>query len=232
MYFDEKYVMSLPEDALAAIFRILEDFHDRYRSFPAGSDDEYDLVKEVSALLSAYVDREGLKYNVPTPTGDRQQDIKDILHFVDTHKKSLKTQITKLGFEQNQQRFRLMLGSTFHYELSEGDLSRVQRLTNEMRDLIAASDKLRPAHKQRVLNRLEKLQSELNKKVSDFDRFYGTLIELSITARVIGENCKPIVDRIRELASIVWPAQARAFDLPSNTPFKLPGESLDEDEKS
>jgi len=229
MYFDENYVMSLPDSSLAAILRILEDFSLQYKQLPAGDDTEYELVKEVCALLSAYVDREGIKYSVPTPTGDRQQDIKNTLEFVGTQKKVLRTQVTKLGFEQSQQVYRLMLGRGFHYELSEGDLARVQRLINELRDLITASGKLEPAHKQRVLNRLEKLQSELNKRVSDFDRFYGTLIELSIAARIIGENCKPIVDRIRELAGIVWPVQARAFDLPSNTPFRLPGETKDEE---
>ena len=230
MYFDEKYIMSLPANPLAAIFRILDDFSAQYQAYPSGSEDEYELAKEVCSLLSAYVDREGIEYQVPVPTGDRQQDIKNVLQFVGTHRKSLQAEITKLGFEQSQQMYRLMLGTTFRYDFSEGDLARVQKLINEVRDLITASSRLEPRHKQRVLGRLEKLQSELNKRVSDFDRFYGTLIELSIAARIIGENCRPLVDRIRELADIVWPVQARAFDLPSNTPFRLPGEIKDGEE--
>lgn len=88
-----------------------------------------------------------------------------------------------------------------------------------MRQIISKTDNLAKSHKSRLLNRLEKLQSELHKSVSDLDRFWGLLIDASIVLKKVGENAKPIVDRVREIVDIIWRVQIRAEELPSNTPF-------------
>jgi hypothetical protein len=62
--------------------------------------------------------------------------------------------------------------------------------------------------------------SELHKKVSDLDRFWGLIGDAGVVVGKLGENAKPIVDRIREIADIVWQTQSRAEELPSGT--KLP----------
>ena len=93
--------------------------------------------------------------------------------------------------------------------------------------MISATDEIAPDHKQRLLKKLEKFQSEFHKKVSDVDRFGGFLLEVSAAIGQAGENVKPVVDRIRELVGIIWPVMARTYDLPSNLPFKLLGRSED-----
>lgn len=69
-------------------------------------------------------------------------------------------------------------------------------------------------HKRRLLKRLEKLQSELHKRISDLDRFWGLIGDAGVMLRKLGNDAKPIVDRITELANIIWRAQSRAEGLP------------------
>lgn len=105
----------------------------------------------------------------------------------------------------------------FHYEFAEGDIQTVQSLLNDLRDLITASEGLEDEHKQRILTRLEKLQSELHKKVSDLDRFWGLVGDAGVMAKKLGNDAKPIVDRIKELSNIVWKTQSKAEELPDDS---------------
>lgn len=76
--------------------------------------------------------------------------------------------------DQNRERFTALLGQQFHYFLSDADLARIQTLVNELRDEISRSTKLAEDHRKRLLSRLERLQRELHKRISDLDRFYGS----------------------------------------------------------
>jgi hypothetical protein len=117
--------------------------------------------------------------------------------------------------ERLASRFRVGLGVKFAYEFSQGDLDRIQSLLNELRSLVSASEKFKPEHQQRILSRLETLQRELHKKVSDLDRFWGLVGDAGVMLAKLGNDAKPIVDRVREIADIVWNTQGRAEELPS-----------------
>jgi hypothetical protein len=67
-----------------------------------------------------------------------------------------------------------------------------------------------------LLSRLEKLQSELHKRVSDLDRFWGLVGDAGVVLGKLGTDAKPIVDRVREIAQITWKTQSRTEELPSN----------------
>ncbi|WP_275545184.1 hypothetical protein [Pseudomonas sp. Marseille-Q0931] len=121
-------------------------------------------------------------------------------------------------FDANRNHFRSMFGNIFSYEFSQGDVERVQLLINELRVQISSAD-LEDGHKQRLLARLEKLQSELHKKISDLDRFWGLVGDAGVVVGKLGSDAKPIVDRIKEVADIVWRTQSRAEELPSGSEF-------------
>ena len=108
--------------------------------------------------------------------------------------------------------------SSFAYEFADDDLKRMQTLINELRDLVANSKYLEEDHRTRLIKRLEALQAELYKKVSDLDRFWGLVGDAGVALAKLGENAKPIVDRIREIASITWRTQKKAEQLPDETP--------------
>lgn len=136
--------------------------------------------------------------------------------------------------QQLEARFNRGITKSFGYEFTEGDFKRLQLLVNQLRDLIPSCAELDDAHKRRLLKRLERLQGELHKKVSDLDQLYCMAIETSVVARKIGENAKPLVAIAKELMGISWRTQAHGESLPSGTePPKLnaaPDESDDASE--
>lgn len=76
-------------------------------------------------------------------------------------------------------------------------------------------------HKDRVLKRLEALQREVHKKMSNLDKLWSLVGDAGVALGKFGSDAKPFVDRIREIAQIVWRTQARAEELPSGTPLPL-----------
>lgn len=74
-----------------------------------------------------------------------------------------------------------------------------------------------------ILKRLENLQSELHKRVSDLDRFWGLVGDAGVVLGKLGKDAKPIVDRVREVAEIAWKTQARTEELPSSSPNPMLG---------
>lgn len=105
----------------------------------------------------------------------------------------------------------------FLYRFSDGDITRIQELLNELRDMISTSSDFVAKHKERLLTRLENLQKELHKKMSSLDKFWGLVGDAGVVIGKFGRDAKPMVDRIREITQIIWSIQARAEELPSNT---------------
>ena len=132
-------------------------------------------------------------------------------------KSKVKLKLTTESNEFAKEQYDVLFDNVFSYEFTEGDLKKVQTLINELRDEIAISELFTAEHKQRLLNKLEKMQSELHKKVSDLDRFWGLIGEAGIVIGKFGNDAKPIVDRIRELADIAWRTQASSEQLPSGS---------------
>lgn len=122
----------------------------------------------------------------------------------------------------------LRLGKGFSYEFTQGDVDRIQALINETRDWLIATEVFTAEHRDRILKRLEALQRELHKKMSDLDKFWGLLGDAGVALGKFGADAKPFVDRIRELLQIAGRTQSRAEELPSGTPIpqvKWDGES-------
>ncbi len=118
-------------------------------------------------------------------------------------------------------KFKTLLGvnNDFSYEFSESDLNTIQETLHRLRKLISEADYFSEEHQQRLLSRLEKLQSEMHKKISDLDRFWGLIGDAGIMLGKFGEQAKPIIDRIRDVADIVWQTQSRTEKLPNNAKF-------------
>ena len=105
----------------------------------------------------------------------------------------------------------------------------MQALINDLRGTIAANGSLVAEHKARLLKRLESLQAELHKKISDLDKFWGLIGDAGVVLGKLGNDAKPIVDRIRDIADIVWQTQSRAEELPSGTNIPQIGQGRAED---
>ncbi len=113
------------------------------------------------------------------------------------------------------------LNKGFYYEFTSGDIERIQEIINELREEISNNPSFEPEHKQRLLKRLEILQSELHKKMSDLDRFWGLIGDAGVAIGKFGMDAKPIVDRLKEITSFAWKAQAHREELSSDSAFPV-----------
>jgi len=83
--------------------------------------------------------------------------------------KILENEKNKNLIKNAQVRFSSKFGNSFSYEFSENDFKEIQICINDLRGLISKSKLIEENHKQRLLKRLERLQSELHKRMSDLD---------------------------------------------------------------
>lgn len=228
MYFDDDFIKSLPDDPYSAIGKICKKYQTLYSSF-SDQKNLYPLIVEFYGLIDAYAEAFALEISMPEFEGDFSDDTKNAENFVEYLSSKVSREMGQNTFERFRDIFSVKLSKVFHYEFSEGDLEKIQGLLNELRTLISKSKDLGEDHKSRLLRRLEKLQSELHKKVSDLDRFWGFFIDASIVVGQMGENAKPMIDLIQKIVRIIWPTQTRAYELPSDLPFKLLGQSQEDD---
>lgn len=115
-------------------------------------------------------------------------------------------------------------------EFTDGDFNRLQELINEMREIATQTEELGERHRRRILERLEKLQAEVHKRVTKIDEAWLLLPEIGLALGRFGKNAAPMWDRLNETLRIVAGAEARRAELPSSyePPF-LPKPELDED---
>jgi hypothetical protein len=227
--FDEAFIENLPDDPALAGKKICDEFNKFIESLPQGQEsDYYEEYLKALAMLLAYSEAHGVVLDFPPLDSNIETNINKITEFIFESRGAFYHKLTVGTLDQYRKTFERKFGKGFLYEFSDGDLKRIQLLINELKEMVSETKDLDDDHKLRLLKRLEKLQSELFKKVSDLDRFWGLLIDGTIVLKKVGENAKPIIDRIQEIAKIIWGAQIRAEELPSNIQLELP--SVDKDD--
>ena len=93
--------------------------------------------------------------------------------------------------EEKKRDFAALLGSAFNFRLSHADTERIQVLINELRDLIGKDERFEEDHRRRLLTRLEDLQRELHRRLSNLDRFYGLIGDAGVLLGKFGRDAKP-----------------------------------------
>ena len=226
--FDDDFIQSLPADRIQAAHALCQRFWEIDRSMsPIKRIHHHEMYLESIGAFEAFCEAVGLPYEPPRMGGNREQNIESIQHFFHHVLEHINEQITNVTLTSARARFRMKFGVAFVYEFSDGDLARIQTLVNELRNLLMKSEVFEAEHKERVLNKLESLQSEIHKKVPSLDKFWGLIGEAGVALGKFGKDAKPFVDRIREIAQIVWRTQARAEELPSGTTLPLLTEGKD-----
>ena len=219
----EDIVEKIAEEPISGVLSLTYYVQTRLDEGQDWSEKDYELLLEALALLHASNEAGLISLPMPVPaiSGVASQDCPLIYQLLDRTRDAYKLQAEKQKYEAAKTKFSVLLGAAHYYEFSQGDLERIQQLINELREKISASTFIEPDHKQRLLGRLERLQRELHKKVSSLDQFWGLIGEAGIVIGKFGTDAKPIVDRIREIAQIVWTTQARMEELPSSSPFPV-----------
>jgi hypothetical protein len=190
---------------------------------------KYQIVVEIVAEIIANVEEEPyfnhLNFpSLPNVGHNNTENLKEFIRYVAFVREAIQPLIDdEVGSNRRNQFLsaidnkRKILDKGFFYEFTDGDLKRIQTIINELREQIRESDLFEEDHRRRLLRRLETLQSEMHKKMSDVDRIWGLVGDAGIAIGKFGKDAKPFVDRIRELSQIAWKTQARAEELPSSS---------------
>ena len=217
----DKFISNIPKDFVEGVKYITESFSAFHQQLPEDDEVSYYLSYiEYWSLLSSYLTSNGYTFESIELAQSKKSDIKNIAGFFNTISSEFEQKYTNQLITTSKEKYDLLFGNVFLYEFSDGDIKIIQNLINELRDIVTSSELFSAEHKERILRKLEKMQSELHKKVSNLDRFWGLIGDAGVVIGKFGNDAKPIVDRIKEIADIVWRTQARSEELPSGT--KIP----------
>jgi hypothetical protein len=236
MLFTDEFIFGIVEKPIESIIEVCKvSFQLRKgKSYAQLSIEDHDVLLECYALIQSIFE-DDLLVPITRPisfTGDRTNDSKKIIDYIATIYKHFTAQETNLRVQSLSSKFKTKLGSGFTYEFTQGDIDRIQALINELREQISKSDFIEESHKSRLLKRLEHLQAEMHKRMSDLDKFWGLVGDAGVAIGKFGKDAKPIVDRIKEITDIIWRTQSKAEELPSSieNPM-LPSSSTETDEE-
>ncbi|MBV1789031.1 hypothetical protein KQ940_13315 [Marinobacterium sp. D7] len=222
MFFEEEFVIWADENPIEGIVEISKKAISMIEEGPDSegwNEQELELVWEAVGLIKMIAEDNEIDLGFitsPKISGDISENCRSAMEFIRSIRDHYIKDVMSAKLESLQSNYKHILRKRFAYEFSEGDLNRIQSIINELRENLTTCS-LSDEHKRRLMIRLENLQSELHKRVSDMDRFYGLLGDAGVVLGKLGTEAKPLVDRIKELASIVWNTQARAEELPSGT---------------
>lgn len=210
-------------NGLATLTRLFNE--SSFNSLLENIDSIIDITASIFAIISSSDELDEVFHLGSPPISHNNKDTtQSCLVFIGETKRTIQPYIEQSKQQQNLQRFhkavdnkKIELGAGFYYEFTEGDIKRIQTLVNELREQISNSTLFEDDHKNRLLKRLETLQSEMHKKMSDVDKLWGLVGDAGIALGKFGKDAKPLVDRVKELTQITWRTQSRAEELPSGS---------------
>jgi hypothetical protein len=152
---------------------------------------------------------------------DPQNSLNTVLNVLTAYRQENLERVARSQSEEAIKRgeewFAMQSGELFCYEFSEPEIEEIQEHLNVLRELIAGATELKEEHKLRLFRRLDQLRSELNKKVSDLDRFWGLIGDVRIVVQKIkgdSDRVDKTLRRVWLIAKIVFAAQQIAHQLP------------------
>lgn len=220
--FRDDFIETLPEGGIEAIAAVCEEFIKEDRRLGAEQRlKNFEKYIEAVAMIEMLSSSKEISLNIPKLSTKDESYLNTIVRFFFDTAEEFKEKKTNLTLEKAREKYRLKFEVGFLYQFSDGDLSRIQNLINELRNSISTSNIFEENHKERLLKRLESLQKTLHKKMSNLDSFWGLIGDAGVTLGKFGTNAKPFVDRIREITQIIWRTQARSEELPSGAEFPL-----------
>lgn len=233
MFFSDEFLATVADDPLAATVLIcktaIAEVQQQMMDGSGWECPQEEVLFEALGLLTAIHEGGllGMGVGFPRIDGNVEENCSKIYQFLQTLQDEKKKDLASVDLSRIKNRFATLLGTQFSYEFSAADISRIQSLITELREQLTTSELFEEKHRSRLLSRLEKLQAELHKRVSDLDKFWGLIGDAGVAVGKFGTNAKPFVDRIVEISQIVWNTQARAEELPSNTPLPLLANPID-----
>ncbi len=239
--FDEKFIAALPPDPLDAALRICERFNAFNIELKSTQNKEpfFEDYLQAFAFAEIYIDVHKMEHpaipKIDYEVGADWKNIAPIINFFNKWESLIKTKITERktlhSYEAAKNRYGSIFGKVVLYEFSDDDFKRVQALINKLRDLLAKSKDFEENHKRRLLKKLEQLQAELHKKMSDLDRFWGFFVDSGIALGKFWKEAEPFAEGVKEILQIVCRTQAKAENVEKMLPLRLLKSAEEESDK-
>lgn len=221
MLFSEEFIQYVEENPIVGIVDACNTISSEVSKVAPNNWNEqaHELLWEGASFLELVIENNNFHTNseFPEASGSIEGNCRILMEYIEKIKRLFDKHSIKIKVESYKDRYQTAFKASFAYEFSQGDFDRIQALINELREKITGNDSFEDNHKQRLLKRLENLQSELHKRVPDLDKFWGMVGDAGVVVGKLGADAKPIVDRVKEIAEIVWKTQARTEELPSNS---------------
>jgi hypothetical protein len=221
MFFSDEFIEKVEMNPIIGIVDVCNKIQQQIdeNNHQGWTDEEHQFLWETCSFIQLVIEEHGMSSGIDFPIATSQIDSNctALYGFVANIKSQLESDALKMRVEEYKNRYKGKLKKSFSYEFSQGDLDKIKDLIKELMELIADNQHLEDDHRKRLLKRLEILESEISKRVSDLDRFWGLIGDAGVVVSKLGPDAKPIVDRIKEMAEISWKTQSRAEELPSNT---------------
>ena len=216
------FVSSLPEDPAMALIGMLEMLQKIPDNAPRTL---FELTAAVRAFVLHHEQALGVKIELPHVNREDYGPSRErILDFALKTTAALREKAGADEYNNMVSRYAEFFSSGFSITFSDDDIKRIQSLINTLRDEVRACQSLDDGHRKRLLRRLETLQSELHKTVSNVDQFWGFVGEATVMLRKVGEAAKPMVSRICQIMDIIQRVQCAAEGLPvmALPPYSIP----------
>lgn len=221
--YDDAFVANLPDDPWEALAQVCSRFIEWFKPIEGNTQfDQHGRIVDAYALLRALISRhkEHLK-GIPdsyTVHGNREDDVNTIVaQFNSINKKAhqvLGNRSAAQHYRASSERYEAMLGCELRIEFHDDEINQLQNLINELRDAISGCESLEANHKYRLLRRLECLQKELHKEVSNLDSMWMFIGDAAFVLGQAAKDGKPIFELVREIMGIARIAMARTHGLP------------------
>jgi hypothetical protein len=197
--FSPDFLEQLPEDNIEALSALLEECV----SYLTGRLNK-DGVVPVYAVLSAFFEERPMtqfgmpeSFDLDRATASSTFALINGLRFeVDSFKR-------KRDADAHKEKFKSIFAKRALYLFTDDEINDIQKLIDEVRGLITNSSVITDSHKQRVLARLEAMQSELHRKTTKIDGFFMFMGQFGICIGKFGEDIKPISEKVDKLGKMI-----------------------------
>jgi len=195
---DDNFLENLSSDDIEAIIKLTEEFEKI-----TVAEKNIGLFVKAYIAVKALAKNANLKIDDIIFTGSDQNNISLIQTYIRKVFDQANTIFMSRLLGNEEEKFNSLRSKIYEYEFTDNDYSTIQMLINKMRTLLQESSVVSEEHKFRLLKRLEALQSELHKKMSNLDKALGFLLDVSIIIRQTGEGAKPIAELAKEISKIL-----------------------------
>lgn len=222
---ETSFVLDLTDDPLKALQEVSHRVYTHYSKYNASQSTLEAILEsylEAYAYITVSIDINNLNWDVPKLYGSNLNQARIIGEYFEVLCKSIDVEVSNQRLAHYKEKFSQSLGDTFTYEFPDEDFDRIQELINLLRDEIKQCELLEEEYRERLLKRLEKLQREFHKKMSNLDTFFGLVSDTAVAFGKAGKDIKPLVDRVREIIGIVVKIRNVCEGIPTNISLPFP----------